>query len=1018
MLPRLIHRYYTRLPERAPLRTVLTFALVAQTLGVVGLVGYLSYQSGQQTGEQLANQVMIEMGSRVVQHLDHYLLPPHQVNQLNADAITSGLLNLAELDSLERHFWKQLQVFNLSYIGFYANQETHVAVRQLGQTAEAYTISEEQSPRTNDLPQFYSLNFQGDRADRLSWSDDNVHSTTWLNEALARSQPGWSAIHPLTKSSKDLAITASLPLLDSEQQPIGVFFSDVQLSHLSQFLDQLNPSHLTQIFIVESNGLLVASSSKEPLYVVRDRGLQRFPASDSVNPSIRATAAFLTQQFNQVSAIEQEQTLSFKLGQQQQFVYVNPWQDDYGLTWLVVVTSSESAFLSQIQADRLKTAALCGVALLIAIAIATQTARWLSAPILKLNQAAKTLAQNDFSPIEIAPRTQELSELADSFNQMAQQLQASLSDLKQVNVALSESENRWRQLLEALPVGIVVHAADTSIMYLNQEAKRLLNPMLERSHSEQSLSALYSFYQANTDQRYPTEQLPVLQALAGNKAILNDAEIRRGDQVISLEAWATPIFNNSGQVSYALVALQDITQRKQAESVLADYNRILAQKVAEHTDALRRNEAQTQAILMAIPDLMFRVSGDGFYLGYVRTDQMLDLLPTNFNPVGLHISTYLPPEVAERQIYYIHQALTTQHVQQYEQQLWISGRCQYEEVRVVISGANEVLFMIRDITARKEMETAMQAQKQFLQQVMDSVPSAIFVKDKEGKFLAINQAGTAIYGCSMDEMVGNSDRDFNANFEQVEQFMAENRDVMETGQAKIFPDQLIQNTDGVVCWYQTIISPFIGVDGEIQGIIGNCIDITDRKKAEMALQDANLELERLASLDSLTQISNRRRFDGYMAQEWLRLAREQQWLSLILFDVDYFKAYNDFYGHQQGDECLFLIAQTAARVVGRPADLVARYGGEEFAVVLPNTQRRGAIAIAKKLQQAVLALQIEHQRSLVNDYVTISLGVASLIPSIIESPDMLIAHADLALYGAKQNGRNQLYVNLSTKPIG
>ncbi len=173
------------------------------------------------------------------------------------------------------------------------------------------------------------------------------------------------------------------------------------------------------------------------------------------------------------------------------------------------------------------------------------------------------------------------------------------------------------------------------------------------------------------------------------------------------------------------------------------------------------------------------------------------------------------------------------------------------------------------------------------------------------------------------------------------------------------------------------------------------------------LQDVNQELERLANLDGLTQVANRRYFDDYLAREWKRMTREQKPLSLILFDVDFFKRYNDHYGHQVGDDCLVKVAQAAKQAVKRPADLVARYGGEEFVIVLPKTDLDGAIAIAKNIQDELLYLQIAHEKSEVSRFVTISIGIACQIPTPDTDSKQMIGEADAALYMAKRQGRNR-----------
>ncbi|MCC3503841.1 MAG: diguanylate cyclase [Oscillatoriales cyanobacterium] len=176
------------------------------------------------------------------------------------------------------------------------------------------------------------------------------------------------------------------------------------------------------------------------------------------------------------------------------------------------------------------------------------------------------------------------------------------------------------------------------------------------------------------------------------------------------------------------------------------------------------------------------------------------------------------------------------------------------------------------------------------------------------------------------------------------------------------------------------------------------------------LETVNRALQYLATYDSLTEVRNRRFFNDYMDAEWRRLAREEAPLSLIMCDIDYFKLYNDTYGHQPGDECLRQVAQVLQCSVKRSADLVARYGGEEFAVVLPNTDIEGAACVAERIAQQVRGLQIPHAQSGVSEYVTLSLGVACCIPAPMSQPATLIAIADESLYRAKAAGRDRVSV--------
>jgi diguanylate cyclase (GGDEF)-like protein len=183
-------------------------------------------------------------------------------------------------------------------------------------------------------------------------------------------------------------------------------------------------------------------------------------------------------------------------------------------------------------------------------------------------------------------------------------------------------------------------------------------------------------------------------------------------------------------------------------------------------------------------------------------------------------------------------------------------------------------------------------------------------------------------------------------------------------------------------------------------------EIYERKQAETALRKANQELHRLAVLDDLTQIANRRRFDQYLALHWQQ--NPPTLISLLLCDIDYFKRYNDGYGHQPGDRCLYHVAQGISRAVGRVQDLVARYGGEEFAIILPDTDLEGAAQVGAAIQREIHALKLAHAYSEVSEWVTLSIGVASAMPSATTAAPTLIAAADAALYAAKHQGRNRI----------
>lgn len=168
------------------------------------------------------------------------------------------------------------------------------------------------------------------------------------------------------------------------------------------------------------------------------------------------------------------------------------------------------------------------------------------------------------------------------------------------------------------------------------------------------------------------------------------------------------------------------------------------------------------------------------------------------------------------------------------------------------------------------------------------------------------------------------------------------------------------------------------------------------------------EMNKIASIDGLTQIPNRRRFDEHLGHQWKQMIRERSPICLILLDIDHFKQFNDTYGHLAGDDCLKQVAQVLEGCVHRPSDLIARYGGEEFAAILPQTTLEGAIEVAQRVQTEIASLKILHEKSSASNYLTLSIGIASSIPTPEQSFSKLLDEADQYLYLAKQQGRDRI----------
>ncbi len=230
-------------------------------------------------------------------------------------------------------------------------------------------------------------------------------------------------------------------------------------------------------------------------------------------------------------------------------------------------------------------------------------------------------------------------------------------------------------------------------------------------------------------------------------------------------------------------------------------------------------------------------------------------------------------------------------------------------------------------------------------------------------------------------------------------------EVMDKGET-IKDEEYVILEDGTPLWYEVMRSPYHDPLSDSKGVLLMARDVTERKMAEQQLADAIMDLQELSFVDSLTKVANRRSFDEQLTKLWHTHVREAKPLSLILCDIDYFKSFNDNYGHQQGDEALRQVAQVFKSVIRRESDVVARYGGEEFAFLLPNTDNDGALIVAESIHKALLKKSVLHGHSAVANVLTVSLGTATMMPTRDQDYGDLVALADKALYQAKDAGRN------------
>lgn len=289
--------------------------------------------------------------------------------------------------------------------------------------------------------------------------------------------------------------------------------------------------------------------------------------------------------------------------------------------------------------------------------------------------------------------------------------------------------------------------------------------------------------------------------------------------------------------------------------------------------------------------------------------------------------------------------------------------------------------------------------------IYDTAPSALCLVGRDGRYLAANAAYAAIHGVAPESLVGRKVAELMPGANEL---IRRNLRLLDKGAA--VPAQEIEYGGK---FYQMMANPVRNLMGHVMGVTAALTDITDRKNAERKLAEINRQLDHYARNDHLTGLPNRRHVDGVLADEVRRAMRSDHPLSLLMLDVDFFKKYNDCYGHVRGDECLRAVAAELRNALHRYSDIVGRYGGEEFVAILPGTDAVGALKVAGAIIQAIGALNLPHAKSRYGK-VTLSIGAATLESNpagwgIEERCDALMQAADRALYTAKLSGRNTVY---------
>jgi len=452
----MLKHFYFPLLEKIPLKTVIIFPFVLQIVAAVGLTGWLSFRNGQKAIDDLVTQLQSEFTDRIHQHLKTHTSMAHTANQINADAIRLGLLDLTDRQGLERHFWKQVQdLKTVSYAGLGTPQGTYVGAQALKDNSTLIEISDS---TTHNLLQIWNTNDAGKRT-QLTKEPSNYdpRKRPWYQAGLKAGEPVWTDIY---FSSRRTTLSANQPVYEDEKKKenlLAVVTADLTLVEIGNFLRSLQIGKTGQSLIIERSGLMVATSTAEKPYRIteafqkhtekinhsllperryseRQNKVERFKAIDSEDQVTRATASFLNQYFGDLATIKNTQTTAFFLNNEKYFIQIKPFKDK--LDWLIVVIAPETDFISPINTNFYIMLILCLIALFIATWVGIVTAKWIVDPLWRLNLAASALARGEWQQQISMEREDEVGELTHSFNRMSEELQGLFTRLEAKNTDL------------------------------------------------------------------------------------------------------------------------------------------------------------------------------------------------------------------------------------------------------------------------------------------------------------------------------------------------------------------------------------------------------------------------------------------------------------------------------------------------------------------------------------------------------------------------------------------------------
>lgn len=549
-----------------PLWFVLIVPFITIIVGVSILTSYLSLQNSQHAVNDMTEQLLGEINARIENHLEYLLETPHLINHSTADAIRRGEIDIHDRDALQQYVWQEVQIYPTVTSIYFGNTAGGIVTGgREGADGSLYVI------RTEELVAGPFTKYATDSAGNLGETifvvpDFDARTRPWYTGAVAQHGAYWNPPYVLS-TGQDLAIAASLPVYDEAGDLLGVTSVDIFLSHISNFLRNVQIGKTGQAYIVDQTGVLIASSIDTPV-ITRDAAQQwqRLPAVESLDPITAASAQYLVDN-DDFARIESDQTFKLAIGGTTYDLWVTPYHDPRGLDWITVIVIPDDEFLAEINDHNRVTLLLTVLAILLAVAAGILTVWQVSRPLARLSQAAAAIAKGNWHQTVTVQGTREVCQLGAAFNTMSRQLQETFNHLEQLvaerTQALSDSEARYRAIVEDQTELICRFLpGDYTLTFVNGAYCRFLGKTRDELINQSFMPAL-----PPEDQQMLTVQLARLSP--NQPAVTVEHRVRMPNQSLHWMQWVNrALFDDDQQIVEIQAVGRDITERKQFEQML------------------------------------------------------------------------------------------------------------------------------------------------------------------------------------------------------------------------------------------------------------------------------------------------------------------------------------------------------------------------------------------------------------------------------------------------------------------